>query len=79
MKQLAWCWDETEQKVRRFRGRSWHRGVKTSAGALSQQTMVQSGMVSKYSQDMATAEISADMDPIIVKPLRIETLCIFHL
>ena len=60
VRSLTWSWDEAEQKVKRFRGR--HSRLKAAADQSSQQTMVQAGAISKFTESSNLRQIGEEFD-----------------
>ena len=69
VKSLVWCWDESEQKVQRFRTRGMSKLLSTAA--VSSQILVQAGLMSKVYQTGA-GPISKEVESIHVRPMRLE-------
>ena len=72
VRSLMWCWDEAEQKLKRFRHRN--SGRKENSGKMSQQTMVQSGSAGNFTKSMGSDEIFMDRDKIIFRTLRLKSI-----
>jgi hypothetical protein len=72
VKFFGWCWDESEQKLQRFRSRdAFARHSQTST---STQILVQSGLVGKNTLVVASDTMQEEVDRILVRPVRLENL-----
>jgi hypothetical protein len=69
-KLFTWCWDESQQKVQRFRRQRIHRN--RDAGDTSQQVVVQCGKLAVYKQKVGDENMSKTTEPIITRPQRLE-------
>ena len=65
------CWDESEQKVKRFRSRASRCAV--SAGAQSQTIIVQTGGVCKCTTILESGDVYEDVEPNVIRPRRLES------
>ena len=68
VKEIMWCWDKSEQKLRRFRTRSSQQLV--GAGASSAQILVQCGRLAKFM--LESGVVSKHAERMFVRPRRLQ-------